>query len=134
MRLTIFTDLALRLLMDLARRGGQQATITDIARRYSMSANHLAKVVVRLAACGVLHTVRGRHGGITLARAPAQINIGEVVRASEPDFCMVDCFDAEHASCCYAGNCGVQRVLGRATDAYLAALDKLTLADLVLSA
>lgn len=131
MRLTTFTDNALRLLIDLARRGGGQSTIADIARRYDMSANHLAKVVVRLTDCGVLRTVRGRHGGVVLARPPEQIRIGAVVRASEPDFCMVDCFDDAHASCCYRGCCGVQHALGRATDAYLAALDAVTLADLL---
>lgn len=131
MRLTTFTDNALRLLIDLARPGGGQSTIADIARRYGMSANHLAKVVVRLSECGVLRTVRGRRGGVTLACAPEQIRLGAVVRASEPDFCMVDCFDEAHASCCYRGCCGVQQALARATEAYLAQLDGLTLADLL---
>lgn len=131
MRLTTFTDYALRTLLYLASHGPRLATISEIARSHAMPVNHLSKVVYHLGACGVLRTVRGRHGGVALARPPSEIRIGAVVRSSEPDFKMVDCFDRDHASCCYAGHCQVQDALGRATDAYLATLDKITLADLL---
>lgn len=134
MRLTSFTDYTLRTLIYLAAQPGRLVTIAEIAALHGMSKHHLNKVVHELGLTGAIRTVRGRHGGITLACAPAAIRIGAVVRASEPDFCMADCFEPQRASCVHAGNCGMQRALGRATNAFLAALDALTLADLVISA
>jgi Rrf2 family nitric oxide-sensitive transcriptional repressor len=131
MRLTTFTDYTLRTLIYLARQHARLVTVAEIARLHGMSQHHLTKVVYRLGLTGVIRTVRGRSGGITLALAPAQISVGQVVRDSEPDFHMADCFDPQRATCRHAGDCRVQDVLGRATDAYLATLDALTLADLV---
>lgn len=130
MRLTAFTDYTLRTLIYLAGQHDRLVTIAEIAERHGMSKHHLTKVVYELGLTGVIRTVRGRHGGITLARAPEAIRIGEVVRASEPDFHMADCFDARRATCVYAGRCCVQGMLGRAVGAYLTALDAVTLADL----
>jgi Rrf2 family nitric oxide-sensitive transcriptional repressor len=130
MRLTAFTDYTLRTLIYLAGQQGRLATIAEIAELHGMSKHHLTKVVYQLGLTGVIRTVRGRHGGIALARAPAAIRIGAVVRASEPDFYMADCFDARQAPCVHAGRCCVQGMLGQAVHAYLAALDAVTLADL----
>jgi Rrf2 family nitric oxide-sensitive transcriptional repressor len=134
MRLTSFTDYTLRTLIYLAGQPGRLVTIAEIAALHGVSKHHLTKVVHALGLTGAVRTVRGRHGGIALARAPDAIRIGAVVRASEPDFCMAACFDPQRASCVHAGNCGMQRVLGRATRAFLDELDALTLADLVISA
>lgn len=131
MRLTAFTDYTLLALMDLAGRGGRLSTIGEIAARNGLAKNHLAKVIHQLGLAGLVRTVRGRHGGIVLARSPAAINVGAVVRGAEPDFHMAACFDAARAECPYAANCGLQAVLGQATSAYLAQLDRLTLADLL---
>ncbi|ELX09026.1 hypothetical protein Jab_2c10860 [Janthinobacterium sp. HH01] len=130
MRLTAFTDYTLRTLIYLAGQQDRLATIAEIAERHGMSKHHLTKVVYQLGLTGVIRTVRGRHGGIALARAPSAIRIGEVVRASEPDFHMADCFDARQSTCVHAGRCCVQGVLGQAVLAYLSALDAVTLADI----
>lgn len=130
MRLTAFTDYTLRTLIHLAGRHGRLTTVAEIAALHGISHHHLNKVVHRLGLTGVIRTVRGRHGGIELALPPSAIRIGDVVRASESDFFMADCFDPVRGTCRNAGNCGVQVALGRAVDAYLAALDAVTLADL----
>jgi Rrf2 family nitric oxide-sensitive transcriptional repressor len=132
MRLTAFTEYTLRTLIYLAGQPGRLVTIAEIADLHGMSKHHLTKVVYELGLTGAIRTVRGRHGGIALALAPHAINIGKVVRASEPDFRMADCFDARRATCRYAGTCGIQRALARATRAFLRTLDALTLADLAL--
>lgn len=133
MRLTTFTDYTLRTLIYLARQHARLITVAEIARAHGISQHHLTKVVYQLGLNGVIRTVRGRNGGIALARPACEICVGQVVRDSEPDFHMADCFDKEHTTCRYAGHCRVEDVLGRATDAFLSTLDKVTLADLVLS-
>ncbi|NVD71871.1 Rrf2 family transcriptional regulator [Duganella sp. BJB1802] len=130
MRLTAFTDYTLRTLIYLAGQRDRLVTIAEIAERHGMSKHHLTKVVYELGLTGVIRTVRGRHGGVELARPAEEIRIGEVVRASEPDFHVADCFDARRATCVYAGRCCVQGMLGQAVGAYLTALDAVTLADL----
>jgi len=130
MRLTAFTDYTLRTLVYLAGQHARLVTIGEIAALHGMSHHHLNKVVHQLGLTGVIRTVRGRHGGITLALPPKAIRIGDVVRASEPDFFMADCFDPVRGTCRDAGHCGVQLALGQAVRAYLAALDAVTLADL----
>ncbi|SDG42274.1 transcriptional regulator, BadM/Rrf2 family [Duganella sp. OV458] len=133
MRLTTFTDYTLRTLIYLAGQQARLSTVAEIAAAHGISQHHLTKVVYRLGLSGVIRTVRGRNGGIALARPACEICVGQVVRDSEPDFYMADCFDTEHATCRYAGHCRVEDVLGKATDAFLATLDAVTLADLVLS-
>jgi len=133
MRLTTFTDYTLRTLIYLASRRARLCTVAEIAATHCMSKHHLTKVVYRLGQAGTIRTVRGRNGGIMLAHPAHEIRVGQVVRNSEPDFYMADCFDALRATCRYAGRCRVQDALGQATDAFLATLDALTLADLVLS-
>lgn len=133
MRLTEFTDHALRLLMYLGACRGRLVTIDEVACEYGMSRNHLAKVVNELAAEGVIATVRGRCGGILLARDPRDIRLGEIVRRTEPNFHMAQCFggDGAAAACRFGAACRLRQSLAEATEAYLAALNRLSLADLL---
>ncbi|WP_082551600.1 Rrf2 family transcriptional regulator [Massilia sp. Root351] len=131
MRLSSYTDYTLRTLMFLARRGGSAATIQDIADLHGLSRHHLGKVVMDLARGGLVRTLRGRGGGITLGVAPGAINIGAVVRRTETGFDMAACFGATGQVCAHQGCCGLKGALEAATAAYLARLDALTLADLV---
>ncbi|WP_394780256.1 RrF2 family transcriptional regulator [Undibacterium sp.] len=130
MRLTAFTDYTLRTLMYLAINRDKLATVHDIAELHDISQNHLTKVVHQLGLTGVIETVRGRNGGFRLNKEPADINIGEVVRNSESDFFMAECFDKDHDKCVYSPFCALKGVLGDATNAYLAVLDKVTLEQL----
>jgi Rrf2 family nitric oxide-sensitive transcriptional repressor len=131
MRLTAYTDYSLRTLMYLALNGEQLATIQQIADVHGIAKNHLTKVVHQLGMLGYVTTIRGRNGGLRLARDPAQINIGEVVRHTESDFHMASCFDPLSNGCAYASACALQGALGRATSAFLAVLDGLTLAQML---
>jgi len=129
MRLTSYTDYALRALIYLAVKD-DLATITEIAERYAISRNHLVKIVHDLGRRGYLRTVRGKHGGIRLARRPPEINLGQVVRDMEPDMALVECFDAGSGGCRIESACVLRRSLDRALDAFLRELDGYTLADL----
>lgn len=130
MRLTLFTDLALRLLMLAASSPRELVTIERAARLHGVSKAHLTKVGQRLVGGGLLVAVRGRAGGLRLARPAAQIRLAEVVRLTEPDFALVECF-TEHNRCALSGPCRLPRILQRATDAFLGLLDSYTLADIV---
>lgn len=131
MRLTAYTDYALRTLMYLAMHRDELVTIQDIADAHGIAKNHLTKVVHQLGTLAYIDTVRGRNGGLRLAREPARINIGEVVRHTETDFYMAACFDPAGSDCMHAPACALKSVLGRATTAYLAELDSVTLADVL---
>ena len=131
MRLTEFTDHALRLLLYLGQHRDRIVTVDEIARRYGISRNHLAKVVNELGACGLIDTLRGRSGGMRLARDPRQLRMGEVVRRTEPNFHMVKCFAGEARECPFDADCRLRASLARATAAYLHELDRVTLADLL---
>lgn len=124
MQLTRHTDYALRVLLHLAVVPSGRATIPEIAEAYGLSRNHLMKVVHHLAQGGFLDTQRGRGGGFTLARTPGEISVGAVVRHSEPDMKMADC-----AHCAIRPACGLSGILAEATNAFLAVLDKYSLAD-----
>ncbi len=134
MRLTIYTDYTLRVLMYLSvkYRDGGVATIDEIAAAYGISRNHLTKIVNELAQRGVIETVRGRAGGARLARDPKQISIGEIVRIAEKDFSVVECHVAgSEPSCAIFQACNLKRGLRRAMDAFMQELDRMTLADAV---
>lgn len=131
MRLTAYTDYTLRTLMYLGMHRERLATIQDIADLHSISKNHLMKVAHQLGLSGLVETVRGRNGGLRLKEEPEQINIGAVVRHSETDFYMAECFDPASASCHLAPACALKGVLAAATAAYLKVLDGVTLADLI---
>lgn len=130
MRLTAYTDYTLRTLMYLAVQEGRHATIAEIAATYRISETHLTKVVHQLGVAGEIATLRGRKGGIRLAMAPERINIGAVIRRTEPDMAVVPCL-GDGESCVIAGVCVLQTALREATAAFLAVLDRYTLADLV---
>lgn len=127
MRLTAYTDYSLRTLMYLALNRGQLTTIQEIADLHGIAKNHLTKVVHQLGMLGYVTTIRGRNGGLRLAREPVQINIGEVVRHTETDFHIASCFDPASTGCIYSPACALQGALGKATGAFLAVLDGLTL-------
>lgn len=131
MRLTDYTDYSLRTLMYLGLNRDRLVTIQDIADVYDISKNHLMKVVHQLGLAGLVETVRGRNGGLRLKMEPEDINLGAVVRGTEPDFTMVECFDRKSNACILAQNCELQGVLRQATSAYLKVLDDVTLAHLL---
>ena len=131
MRLTTYTDYALRTLMYLAVSRERLVTIQDIATLHSISKNHLTKVVHHLGQLGLVATIRGRNGGLKLGREPADINIGSVVRQTETDFYMAECFHREKNRCVYASACVLEGALGEATAAYLQVLDGVNLEHLV---
>ena len=126
MKLTLFTDYAVRVLLYLGARPERLCSIAEIARAYRVSQNHLMKVVNTLAREGYVESVRGRGGGIRLGRAPEAINLGALVRATEDGFQLVDC-----GRCVVAPACGVTGVLGEALAAFLGVLDRYTLADML---
>jgi Rrf2 family nitric oxide-sensitive transcriptional repressor len=130
MRLTTFSDYTLRVLMYLALQGERLVTIQEVANAYDISESHLMKVVHQLALNGVVETVRGKGGGLRLAREPTQIRLGEVVRQAEGEAPIVECLSDE-PRCSIAPACKLAGVLVRAFDALYAELDRYTLADLV---
>jgi Rrf2 family transcriptional regulator, nitric oxide-sensitive transcriptional repressor len=130
-RLTVYTDYALRMLMYLALRKDQLATIAEIAESYDISRNHLMKVAHQLGVAGFVETVRGRGGGLRLAKPVGSIGLGDVVRYTEPDMAIVSCFEAIDASCAIEPCCVLKRALKQARDAFLEVLDGYTLEDLV---
>lgn len=130
MRLTMHTDYALRLLILLAAKQGEPATIQETAERYSISRNHLMKVAHRLGQAGFIHTLRGRRGGLLLAHPPEEINLGTVVRFTEEDMNLVECFDPANQSCAILPACRLRGLLNQALAAFLGELDRYTLADI----
>ncbi|MBS0384517.1 MAG: Rrf2 family transcriptional regulator [Proteobacteria bacterium] len=131
MRLTLHTDYALRLLMLLGVEPGGLHTVESVAQRYGISRNHLNKVVQTLAQKGFVESQRGRGGGVRLARRPEAINLGRVVRATEDNFHVVECFCDETNTCVVAPACGLRDPLQQALAAFLAGLDRYSLADLI---
>ena len=133
MRLTTLTDYALRLLMHVAQQPERLCTITEIAERYGISEPHLMKVTHRLALAGWLETVRGRGGGMRLAKPADQISLGAVVRDMESDFDIVECFGSSR-QCALDGDCKLAGVISDALQSFLPHLDGLTLQDVLPSA
>ena len=131
MRLSLFTDFALRVLMFGALKDGGAFSLTEVSEAYSVSRNHLVKVVNFLAKLGYLETKRGRNGGIALGMPPEQIKIGLLVRRAENSPIVVECFDPKTNRCPVNGMCRLKGVLGDAVQAYYATLDLYTLRDLV---
>lgn len=131
MRLTTLSDYALRVLMYAAASGERLLTIEETARTYQISRAHLMKVVNILVRRGFLKGVRGRSGGFMLAKSPELIVVGDVIRATEPDFALVECF-ATGNQCIVTGCCKLPSMLNEALNAFIAALDRYTIADLML--
>jgi Rrf2 family transcriptional regulator, nitric oxide-sensitive transcriptional repressor len=130
MRLTLYTDYSLRVLIYLANREDETVTITELADFYKISRNHLVKVVHNLGLNGFILTTRGRHGGIKLARNAKEIQIGEVVRSTEPDFDLLECFNPATDQCVITRSCSLKSVLFSAQSGFLGVLDQYTLADI----
>jgi Rrf2 family transcriptional regulator, nitric oxide-sensitive transcriptional repressor len=128
-RLTLHTDYALRMLMLLALEPDELHTIASVAERYDISRNHLMKVAQTLIQSGFVESVRGRHGGLRLAKAPSEIKLGSVVRATEDSFALVECFDRKRNTCVVTPACGLRRPLDEAIGAFLSVLDHVSLAE-----
>lgn len=126
MRLTRYTDYAIRVLLYLGAQPERVCSISEIARAYGISQNHLMKVAHDLGKAGYVEGVRGRSGGIRLAKPADQINVGDVVRRTEEGFELVEC-----GTCVIAPACGLTGVLDEALAAFMAVLDRYTLADLL---
>lgn len=131
MRLTLHTDYALRMLIYAAMRPDRSCTVNDVAEAYGLSRNHLLKVAQTLREHGFIETVRGRSGGIRLEREPETICVGALVRLIEEDFSLVECMQARGGQCVISPCCELKNMLSEALAAWLAVLDKYTLADIV---
>ncbi|MGD8484669.1 MAG: Rrf2 family transcriptional regulator [Thioalkalispiraceae bacterium] len=131
MQLTRFTDYALRVLMYLGNKPGQQVTVREIADQHQVSYNHLIKVVHKLSTLGYVHSAKGRKGGISLAMTPDAINIGQVIRNMEASFQLVDCAGDAASPCMLIKNCRLKGVLDGAVDKFLQELDAHNLDDLL---
>ena len=132
MKLTLQTDIALRILMTLALEPGRVRSVEEISEHFKLSKHHVMKTAQQLAKLGYVKTVRGRTGGIRLARDSADIRIGEVVRTVEPDMKMAECFQAgsKGQKCALLPNCKLKGLLGNALVQFLGVLDEKTLADI----
>lgn len=130
MRLTVHTDYALRVLLFAAVEPAALCTIERISTAYGVSKNHLMKVVQRLSDLGFVETIRGRGGGLRLARPAQDIIIGDVVRSMEDDLAQAECFRPQDNACPITPACGLKHVLEVALNAYLATLDKYSVADI----
>lgn len=132
MQLTKMSDYALRVLLFAAAHPDRLVTIDETRDSFGLSRGHLMKIVGVLAGAGLLRSRRGRAGGFTLGRSPSQIRLGEVIRLTEPGFDMVECFGADNA-CTITPSCRLPGILDAALRAFMAEMDRHTLADLILA-
>ncbi|MBM7694092.1 Rrf2 family nitric oxide-sensitive transcriptional repressor [Peribacillus deserti] len=131
MRLTYYSDYSLRVLIYLASHDSEKlSNIKEIAEAYHISKNHLMKIIYNLGKMGYITTIRGRNGGIRLAKDPSDINIGTIVRKTEEDFYLVDCFGPD-SNCAITPVCSLKHILNAALESFLKVLDGYTLADIV---
>ncbi len=131
MRLTTYTDHALRVLMYVGLKSGELVRIDEVATSFGISRNHLSKIVHKLGSNGYLLTVQGRNGGFQLAHDAADICVGQVVRDFEPDFNLVECFDSSTSKCRIEPSCVLAGELNAALSAFLERLNGVTLRDLI---
>lgn len=131
MRIAAYSDFALRLLMYAAIKHPAYVTITEVSEAYGISKNHLMKVTHELALAGYLDTLRGRNGGLRLAKPAKEINVGRVVRLTETGSALVECFDPATNRCVITPACKLKHVLHGALEAFFAKLEQTTLADLI---
>lgn len=129
MQLTRFTDYSLRVLMYLAIHNERRCTVKEVAEFYGVSQNHLVKVVHNLAQLGYIESSKGKGGGISLLKAPEQMNLKDLVLELEPSLTLVECFDDSTNTCRIAGNCGLKGILQQAMSAMINHLDGFTVAD-----
>jgi Rrf2 family nitric oxide-sensitive transcriptional repressor len=133
LRLTQYTNFALRTLQFLALRAPEIATVDDVARAHKISRAHLVKVAYDLSQRGYIETVRGRNGGMRLTRKAEDITVGEIIRWTEAPLELVECFNPETNTCPLQGNCHLSRGIQRALRAFLSVLDDLTIADIIMN-
>lgn len=131
MQLTIFTDYGLRSLMYLAAHPDRRCSVREIAEHYGISRNHLAKIVHRLAQLGYIDSSKGKRGGIKIAQPADALKLGDVVRVLEQNMDIAECFNKDTNTCRIASACQLKHYLFDAKQAFLASLDKHTLADAV---
>ncbi|NYT58965.1 Rrf2 family transcriptional regulator [Alcaligenaceae bacterium] len=130
MRLTTMTDYAMRLLMYVGRHPDRLCTIAEVAQAYGISEPHLMKITHRLAQRGWLETIRGKNGGMRLAHPPEEINLGAVVRDTENDLALVECF-LDDNSCTLSGQCMLTGIIEGALQKFMQHIDQYTLADII---
>ena len=131
MQLTLYSDYSLRVLIYLSLNRDRTSTISEIADFYQISRNHLVKVVHNLSQKGYINSTRGKGGGLVLAHTPESINIGTVIRDTEPNFHIVDCFNEETTSCSVEPLCKLKGILGSALGEFFKVLDQYTIADML---
>jgi Rrf2 family nitric oxide-sensitive transcriptional repressor len=129
-KLTAFTDYSLRVLVYLAANPARRATIAEIGTAFDIKENHLTKVVLHLARCGWVETIRGKGGGLHLAKHPTEIRLGDVVRDTEGEDLPAECFAPGESTCAIAPRCRLKGVLAEAVAAFHRVLDRYTLADI----
>lgn len=128
MKITQFTDYSLRLMLYLARNPDRVISVREVAEFYGISSEHLKKIVRRLAELGYLSTLRGKNGGLRLACAPAEVNLGRLMRQEE-NLCLLPCHDGLQP--CPVADCKLSGIVDDALAAFLGVLDRKTLADLI---
>ena len=131
MKLTKFSDYSLRLLLYLAVHPDRVVSVREVSRAYGVSPHIIVKAVQLLVEQRLVVSVRGRQGGLRLAKEPAEINVGAVVRSTEPSWDLVECFDLDTNTCPIEPACGLKGVLVRAQHAFMGVLSEHTLADFV---
>ena len=131
MHLTQFSDYSLRLAIYLACRPERAVSAEEVSRAFGISRHHIVKVVLTLTELGVVEAQRGRGGGMRLAMRPEEINVGWLIRRTEPHLNLVECFDSETNTCPIAPACGVKGVLQRAQQAFLGVLDTYNLEQIL---
>ena len=131
MQLTQYTDYSLRVLIYLAKKSEGLSTVSEIVEYHDISRNHLVKVIHNLATKGFITTTRGRNGGMVLSRPPSKILLGDVVRITEPNFDIAECFNAANNCCVIAPSCGLKSIFREAQMGFIRAMDKYTLADAI---
>jgi Rrf2 family transcriptional regulator, nitric oxide-sensitive transcriptional repressor len=129
LNLTLHADYSLRVLLYLAEHTDRPVSTREISEAYGISRNHLVRVVQTLQTHAFVKASAGRDGGIILAKAPSSINLGEVVRKTEPNFRLVECFDLSSNTCRIVPICGLRGVLGEALDSFFEVLNRYSLAD-----
>jgi Rrf2 family nitric oxide-sensitive transcriptional repressor len=131
MQLTLHADYSLRILLYLTENPDRYVSTREISEAYGISRNHLVRVVQTLHANGFVEVSEGRSGGVKLARDPAEINLGQVVRKTEPNFRIVECFESDTNTCPIVPVCRLKGILSEALASFLGVLDNCALADLV---
>jgi Rrf2 family nitric oxide-sensitive transcriptional repressor len=131
MRLTLYTDYSLRVLIYLSSHRDEWISTEEMSSFYGISNHHLVKAVNHLGHLKFITIKRGRSGGVKLAKDPAQINLADVIQATEPDFHITECFNVEANTCPISATCGLKSVLKKANQSFIQTLQQYTLADII---